>query len=502
MSKKKPDTVRETIIGEQETGEQHTRRQFMKIVTSTAISQSAFGTVPQKSSRSRPNIIFLLTDDQRWNTLGCTGNRIIQTPVLDGLASRGCLFKNSFVTTSICAPSRISILTGLYARCHGIHEFNTGLTGEALQSSYPLLLRRSGYRTGFIGKWGAAGGGVFSDDFSTLPVNSFDFFKGFPGQGFFFPDPKDPKRHLTRIMGDQALEFLDGCSGSQPFCLSVSFKAPHVQDIGLWPNDPAYDDLYKDVTIPPPDHGAEEYFEALPPFLKKDYAGRVRWVDNLKTLKYQDIVKKYYRLITGVDVQVGRILDALARKGFAQNTVVIFMSDNGYLFGDRGLIDKYIMYDDSIRIPLIIADPRNPEARNVVREEMALNIDIAPTILDLAGVKAPEWMNGRSLKPLLGKSKSLWRQEWFYEHLFEWGAVEAFPKSEGIRTTRWKYIRWIEQQPVYEQLFDLEKDPGELHNLAGSSAHQIELRSMRVKWDQWKQSLKGWNRAKSWHEPG
>jgi arylsulfatase A-like enzyme len=477
-----------------------TRRQFTQIAATAGFCQHPFAFQTNRKAATRPNIIFLLTDDQRWDTLGCMGNRIIQTPALDRLARQGCLFKNSFVTTSICAPSRASILTGLYARCTGIHEFDTPLASEALQQSYPLILRRTGYRTGFIGKYGAAGGGA-SNDFSLLPAASYDYFKGFPGQGNYFPDRRAPQRHLNGIMGDQAVEFLQGCSQSQPFCLSISFKAPHVQGLGQWPNEPAYDHLYENVVIPPPEHAASRYFEVVPGFLQRDYAGRVRWTEYMKTMSYEDIAKRYYRLITGVDVQVDRILDELTARGFAKNTVVIFTSDNGYLLGDRGLVDKYVMYEESIRTPLIVMDPRASEAKGIVREEMALNIDLAPTILDLAGIEVSKWMTGRSLKPLLGRAKPSWRSEWFYEHLFERRRPEEFPKSEGIRTERWKYTRWIDQKPPYEQLFDLKTDPDEFNNLAGSAAHQGELQTMRAKWDRWKQALQKWNRATAWHDP-
>jgi arylsulfatase A-like enzyme len=240
----------------------------VQTITAAALSRAGFGRSQRESGKSRPNIIVFLTDDQRWDALGCMGNPIVQTPAVDQLAREGCLFENGFVTTSLCGPSRVSILTGLYARCHGIHGFEKGLTGKALESSYPLSLRSAGYRTGFIGKWGAAGGGVASRDYSLLPTDSFDFFEGFPGQGKFFPDPENPKRHLTRIMGDHAIEFLKGCSNSQPFCLSISFKAPHVQSLGEWPYDPAYEELYKDIEIPKPEHSEKKYFEALPTFLK------------------------------------------------------------------------------------------------------------------------------------------------------------------------------------------------------------------------------------------
>jgi arylsulfatase A-like enzyme len=220
----------------------------------------------------------------------------------------------------------------------------------------------------------------------------------------------------------------------------------------------------------------------------------------MEDMTYQEITRKYYRLITGIDVQVGRIVEELSSRDLHQNTVIIFTSDNGYLLGDRGLIDKYVMYEESIRVPLIIMDPRT-EVQGISREEMALNIDIAPTILDLAGVETPAWMNGRSLRPLLGPSKGSWRDEWFYEHLFDWGSPGAFPKMEGVRTTRWKYVRWIDQTPVYEQLFDLLNDPGELHSLVDSAGHRRQLQALRATCDLWVRSLEKWNRSEAWHEP-
>ncbi|MFQ5929589.1 MAG: sulfatase-like hydrolase/transferase, partial [Acidobacteriota bacterium] len=220
---------------------------------------------------NRPNIIFLLTDDQRWDTLPCYGNSIVQTPSIDKLASQGIVFNNMFVTTSICAPNRASIFTGQYVRRHGIWNFRTGLTQQQLARSYPGLLKEAGYRLGFIGKWGVG----------QPPKDLFDYNKGFAGQGKYLVEIDGKPRHLTSVMGDQALEFLNGCSPDTPFCLSISFKAAHVQDSydlrnDPFPFDPALKDLYSEVTIPVPKTAGSRYYQRLPAFLKNS-ENRMRW---------------------------------------------------------------------------------------------------------------------------------------------------------------------------------------------------------------------------------
>ena len=270
--------------------------------------------------KKKPNLILLLTDDQRWNTLGCMGNTIIQTPNLDRLASRGILFEQNFVTTSICVASRASIFSGQYVRRHGIIDFNEDFKQEALGRTYPLLIRQAGYRTGFIGKWGVG---------NNLPAQEFDYFRGFPGQGYYFHEENGRQKHLTAIMGDQALEFLRSNSPGQPFCLSISFKAPHVQDEDprRFLYDSEYEALFRDVRIPIPKTADPRYFEILPDFLKNSEARR-RWEMEFSTPeKYQQSVKGYYRLIYGVDVAAGRIISALDELGIADSTKIVFTAD-------------------------------------------------------------------------------------------------------------------------------------------------------------------------------
>jgi len=425
-----------------------------------------------------PNFLVLLTDDQRWNAMGCMGNPIIQTPNMDRLAAEGIVFDNHFCTTSICMSSRASIFTGMYARTHRIVDFSLPLPETRLSQSYPLMLRAAGYRTGFVGKWGLGG---------DLPTDRFDFFEGFSGQGKYFQERDGEPIHLTSIMGDNAIAFLKGCTADQPFCLSVSFKAPHVQDGDprQYLYDPKLEDLYKDVTFPPPENASPEFFERQPEFVRNS-EGRRRWETRFPNeAKYQESVKGYYRLVTGVDIALGRILDALRKLGLDDNTVILFTSDNGLFLGARGLAGKWLMYEESIRLPLIIRDPRLREPLRGTRcDEMTLTVDLAPTVLHLANVERPMGMQGRSLTPLLRGKKPSWRTEWFYEH--EYGHGGKIPRSEGIRTKTWKYIRYVDRDPAVEELYDLEHDPHESNNLTGQTDYLPRLEEMRQRWHIWR----------------
>lgn len=423
-----------------------------------------------------PNILFILTDDQRFDSLGCMGNGVIRTPHIDRLAADGVVFENCFCTTSICAVSRASFMLGQYERRHRIDSFQKPYSAEQLAQSFPLLLRARGYRIGLIGKWGIGG---------ELPADEYDYWRGYAGQGSYFPPgEKGTGKHLTDTMGEQALEFLDGCTAGQPWLLQLYTKAAHCQDGDPWPFQPAprYQDLYADVTIPEPPTADEAHFHALPAFLQTS-EGRTRWLVRHRTPELsQQSIKDYYRLITQLDEWIGRIAEKLQERGFAENTVIIYSSDNGMFLGDRGLADKWFMYEESIRLPLWIHDPRlSAENRGRRPQEMVLNIDVAPTVLELAGVPAPAGMQGVSLVPLLRGQAVPWRDEFLYEHRIR---IKTIPRSEGVRTERWKYVRYPDQEPVVEQLFDLKNDPLEEHDLAGDPAHADELRILRTRWEE------------------
>jgi len=430
--------------------------------------------------RVRPHIVFFLTDDMRFDAMGCAGNPIIHTPNLDRLASQGTLFRNCFCTTSICSVSRASFLTGQYGSRHGIEDFKTPLSRQALARTFPALLRAAGYYTGFVGKWGLGG---------ELPKEAFDFFTGFSGQGRYF-EPGDPE-HITRKLTRQVLQFLDERPHGRPLLLCVSFKAPHCQDGAKqqFQPDPAYASLYRDVTIPEPVTATPEAFAALPAFLQQS-EGRRRWERRFATPSmFQENVKNYYRLITGVDAAVGAVMDRLKQAGLDRRTVVIFTSDNGFFLGEHGLAGKWFMYEESIRLPLIIRDPGVPPiARGRRVDAMALNIDIAPTIVDLAGLPVPSVMQGRSLRPWVAGRFPAWRTEFFYEHHYDHHG--RIPPCEGVRTERYTYIRYLTTDPVQEALFDLDTDPHQLHDRAGDAAYRPVLEQLRRRWKRWRQAVR------------
>ncbi len=467
------------------------------IVLSMALSVAAAGDRCPAAERDRPNVIFLLTDDQRWDTLGCMGNPIIRTPNVDRLAAAGVVFDNCFVTTSICMTNRACIFTGQYAARHGVWSFSTDFTPAQLAQTYPALLKKAGYYVGFIGKWGVG----------KPPQDLFDYNRGWPGQNRYLHVKDGKLRHLTSTMGDQAMEFLDSAPGDRPFCLSFSFKAPHVQDgdpkkvledprfKGLYAEDPSqfFHDpklapLYRQVVIPSAPLSDPAVFDALPDFLKQS-ENRVRWRIRFATPEmYQNSVKAYYRLISGVDQVVGRIVEKLKEKGLDDDTIIIYSGDNGFYLGERGFAGKWFPHEVSIRVPLVVYDPRLPADRRGRRcDRMTLSIDLAPTMLAMAGVKIPERMQGQSLLPLIRGEDPPWRTEFFYEHLFR---HQRIPRNEAVRTERYKYIRFLDVDPPYEELYDLSADPSEAHNLAGRPKHAETLGRMRAKWAAWRQRAK------------
>jgi arylsulfatase A-like enzyme len=420
-----------------------------------------------------PNIILLLTDDQRWDALRCAGNTIIQTPNMDFLSENGIRFANSYVTTPICAASRASIFTGLYERIHGYTFTKPPIAIEYIQKSYPYLLRQAKYRTGFIGKFGVkVPEGAIEEMFDEFHPDHYPYFKMVEGK----------QRHLTDVNFDRAISFIQSCNPEQPFCLSLSTDAPHADDGAeeqyFWPE--ICNDLYQDIEIPRPHLSDPAFFKTLPGFIQESL-NRKRWYWRFDTTeKYQKMVKGYYRMISGVDMALGRLMAALKKLNMDQNTVVILTSDNGYFLGERGFAGKWTMHDVSIRVPLIIFDPRIPDKnRNQVIDKIVLNIDLTPTILELAGVAIPSGYQGESLMPLTNAKGSGWRTEILTEHLWDRADI---PQTEGLRTENWKYIRYP-QHPEYEELYNLDGDPWEGENLVNNPVYRDHLNQLREKCD-------------------
>ena len=457
-----------------------TRRDLLITATIVAIISAWPYTVRSADETSRPNILFLLIDDQRDDTLGCAGHPIIKTPVVDSLAAEGMRFSNAFVTTPICAASRASILTGLHERTHG-HTFGAPPISNAhISKSYLALMRKGGYRIGFIGKFGVS---------TEIPESKmWDFCKKLDRNPYFKKQTDGTKRHTTELAGDQAIEFLKSNPKGVPFCLSISFNAVHAEDgdkKNHFPSPKAVDGMYEDIKIPAPRLSAQSIFENHPEFLKKSM-NRKRYFWRWDTLeKYQKNMKAYFRMISGVDRVIGRIREQLETLNLADNTVIIYMGDNGYYMGDRGFAGKWSHYDQSLRVPLIVYDPHAPKTeRGTAKDEIALNIDVPATMLELAGVEIPKHYQGSSLLPLLhGKSVPNWRTDFFCEHLMN---HKDIPKWEGVRGERYVYARYFEQEPAYEFLHDLKTDPDQLSNLASKPEYKDILAKMSKRCDELK----------------
>jgi arylsulfatase A-like enzyme len=427
-----------------------------------------------KKESPKPNIIFILTDDQRWDALGYAGNSIIHTPEMDKLAREGIYFKNAFVTTPISAASRASILTGMQERTHG-YTFGQGNIKEPyIKNSYPYLMKNSGYYTGFFGKFG-----VRYDSINKLfdKCDVYDRNEEFKDRrGYFYKTIGKDTVHLTRYTGQQAMDFINSVPKGRPFCLSLSFSAPHAHDPApdqyFWQD--TVDSLYRNITIEPPRMGEDKFFNEQPDYVRKG-ENRTRWYWRFDTPeKYQHSVKGYFRMISGIDIEIGKIRKLLTEKGISGNTIIMLMGDNGYFLGERQLAGKWLMYDNSLRVPLMIYDPRNPNHRDV--EDMALNIDIAPTIFDFAELKIPPTWQGKSLAGYCkGENPVINREEFVCEHLWE---VPIIAPSEGLRTKDWKYFRYRHDMQ-HEELYNLKVDPWEKNNLIRDPQNQVKLQKMR-----------------------
>lgn len=423
----------------------------------------------------RPNLVLFVSDDHRADLLGCAGHPFLQTPNIDRLAERGVRYENAFVTTSICAASRASILTGLAERTHRF-TFGTPPLAEAhCDRTYPRLLRESGYHTGFVGKFGVqVEGGRPTID--TL----FDEYTPI-GQPYLRTMPDGTVRHESDLVGDAAVEFVRNAPAGRPFCLSISFNAAHAVDGDLenhYPHAASEAGLYEAIPMPRPRLDGDDAFAAEPPHLR-DSMNRDRWHWRWDTEeKYDRNLRHYLRLLTGLDRNIGRVLEAIEARRVADSTVVVFIGDNGYYMGERGFAGKWSHHEESLRVPLVVFDPRLPEsARGRVDDSIALNIDLAPTILAAAGVSPPAAMQGAALDGVLGGGSTAARDEFFCEHRMR---NPRIPRWEGLRTRDWKYARYLDVEGTPEHLYDLRADPLEQHDLAGEPEHRERLLAMRA----------------------
>ena len=424
-----------------------------------------------------PNIVFFFADDQTTSTLGCYGNPIIQTPNIDALAQEGTRFDNACVSHSICWVSRTSILCGLTGRSFGTSSNPDVATPAAVNTLYSDLLRENGYRTGYFGKWHAKMPRKYKRE------DHFDEFEAIGRNPFYKKQSDGSLRHETEVIVDRGIKFIQSQPKNKPFALNMWFNACHAEDsdrrpgIGHFPWPRVVDGMYDDIVIPPPRLQAPEIFNALPDFLQTTInRERFFWRWNTDE-KYQTNVRAYYRMVSGIDGAIGRFMQALEAAGLADNTIIVYSADNGYYMGNRGLAGKWSHFEESLRVPLIIYDPRvKSSQRGHVANVTALNIDLPATFLDWAGVEIPERYQGHSLRPIVnGEDHENWRKETFHEHFAVRNRIPAF---EGLRNENYKYVRYVDQEN-HEFLHDLKNDPDELINLASNPNYEDVLAAMR-----------------------
>jgi len=472
-------------------------------------------------NQQKPNIIFLLADDLRDDMFAIMGQPKIKTPNFDKIISQSTRFSNTYIATPVCAPSRISLFTGMPERVHGVgFSSSYQLTEEQWEKTYPAVLRNNGYYTGFIGKFGV--------EYYTFRDNAserFDYWYGHDGWTKFFPKEYDSfsttpyhdaeNDIITPIMGEAIGEFLDSANDKGPFCLSVSFNVPHgSQTTSMYTGyedwhtmtrpanenpklqgHPFYDTLYRNVGIKIPEAVGSNPYEHIPEFiLDQDKGRRTQTYD----YDYQPETNlehhiRYYQTITGLDEVIGQLMQALQEKDMLDNTIIIFGSDHGLLMGEYGMGGKALLYDLASKIPCFVYNPMAPEEeKGKTVDKLVTSLDIPVTILDYAGVEVPEEMSGRSLAPLVSGESDDWREELFLESLF---TLRDNPFLEGIRMGDWKYIRMYDgvkdyteadvdfagKAPEFEQLFNLKDDPAEEKNLVKEYEDDEILQVLREK---------------------
>lgn len=443
----------------------NTRRSFLLGGLGAATGSRA----PAALRPRRPNIIVNVMDDQRWDCLSCYEGRtvlnFIRTPNMDRLAAEGVRFRNTFVTFSLCSPSRATMLTGKDVRTHGVNRLALDVQPDC--AIFPALLKQAGYETGYTGKWHL---GKESD----VPDPAFDYWAGVRDQGQYIDPVMNINGSVTKVPGyaseifmDRALEFVTK-KRDKPFFLWLAQKAPHS------PCTPPkhLERLYEDVTV------------AKPPTYSESHDDKPAWFveqhdhDFFHTLlhpnaAYQKYTKDFCRTITAVDEQLGRLMKTLDEKGLTENTVIIHIADNGHFLGEHQLYSKMLMYEESIRVPLIVRYPGfAPAGRKC--DDMVLNLDMAPTVLDLAGVPVPKDMEGRSFREVLaGRTPRNWRRTYRYEYYCStWG----LPDFDGVRTADgWKYCRF----PDWEQMYNVKDDPTEVRNLAKDAKYAAKKRELQ-----------------------
>ncbi|MFB9057312.1 sulfatase-like hydrolase/transferase [Mariniflexile ostreae] len=485
-------------------------------------------TIRQQSGskdKTKPNIIFLMTDDQRWDTMGCYGRPEFNTPNIDKLSEEGVTFDNAFYAVAICMPSRVTMMTGRYNSNHRVGFVapdDYTLSQADFAQSYPAILKNAGYRTGFIGKVGftvsekATRPSTPKEPFYKEHLsNTFDYFAGsetydwkghvvWPENDVVLQDIfKEGRKNSGRTLrtGEAMLHFIDTQPKDQPFCLSVSFYAvKHDKDRDVYM--PHYEQ-FKDHDFSIPDNWVAGDNPVLPKVVKENARGVYLHRQRSSTPEmYQGLVRRFATQGYTVDDQVGLLVEKLKEKGMLENTVIIYTSDNGRFQGSHGLFDKCLLYEESVKAPLIIYDGRMPVSKRQRRENaLVSSVDMASTIVSLAGLEPSNLMQGKAITAVLNQTQDMsqWRDAVFMEDLF---LVDMFKeryeknvdeinqslidrnksyRAHGVRTERWKYFVYYEHTPKIEELYDLEKDPLEQQNLANRPEHTVILKKLRAR---------------------
>ena len=450
----------------------------------TAMLESVHAAEPAR----KPNVLFILTDDQRWDAISLSGTKQPQTPHIDRLGREGVYFKNAFCTTSLCSPSRASILSGLYAHSHGVT--NNFTEYPVSLASFPRQLQSHGYQTAYIGKWHM---GENNDE----KRPGFDYFVTHKGQGKYFDtefnvngERQTIKGYYTHVVTDLAKKWLAAKKQDQPFCLMLGHKAPH----SFYTPEPKYEHAFDSVDVPYPKSAFQ--LEDKPEWFKKrldtwhgiygplfDYRKKFPDASPEGVKDFAAMTRGYWGTILSVDDSVGQLYALLKELGELDNTLIIFTADNGLLNGENGMVDKRTMHEPSIRVPLVVRYPGlvKPDQPRVV-EKQVVTIDFAPSILDICGVPPLPKTHGQSWRKLAAGDAAGWRNSWYYEYNYE-KQFPYTPNVRGVRTDRWKYIRYPHGDGSADQhlaeLYDLQSDPGETKNLIRDPRHASQVEELR-----------------------
>jgi arylsulfatase A-like enzyme len=444
------------------------RRTFLRNSVAAAAALSSPGLLTEALSQTparKPNIVFFLGEGARWDECSISGNKILHTPNIDWIGREGVIFKNAFVTNALCLPSRASILSGMYSHTTGAVD-----NGHMkVPDTFPLItdmIRDAGYEIAFIGKSHVEG---------ALRDRYWDYYFGFNGQADYphpvitegrngkYGEPQTYNEYVDDLLTDKAVAWLNE-PHEKPFCLLLWFYAPHA---------PFYRPMrhvndFNGVPIPKP-KSFDEYDQGYPgkPKLVAEALNKIgaQFLENDAPRSLEELVKDHYAGIESNDDDMARIFQVLREKNIADDTAVLWSSDHGFFLGEHRFYDKRLMYEPSIRVPLMIRYPRRIKA-GTVREEMAINVDVASTVLDIAGIPIPAAFQGKNLMPLAEGKQIPWRKDWLYEY-YEYPGAEQIPQNRGVRTERYKYIHYYAIEPQAFELYDLQIDPDEMHNLYG-----------------------------------